>query len=549
MTFITNRPSRGITVTLVLGLLAWLVGLGLYASSPASATKEKDKECTPHFQRYSWTGGPHEENDPPTEVPPDPNWQANVAGDPHGIGQEGPYFRSHGNAGKGDWFYLKWVVPNCEPELTLDAQFTKSVSPATCKSPEVLTFSGTSVVFSEASPISGPATVDVTAAPKATHGWVGGGTETRTVFNGSLSGKLDANDPACRPGAPDPVVKTKVEYDKNCDGVFQREVTVTFNWVWDSKKHKWVLDLKHPVVDKGQWDKVRDLTLEEKIKLGCLKPAPAVDIEKYSTVDGQVAGDYDDEAKGLSPTAEEAISFAVTNTGNVPLMGVVVSDETTAGVGSVSGLSCPDTVLGVAESFVCTGTLSALGYDAVHTDVATVTAKYGKATVTDSDPWNGETPPKGQVVIIEFGTQDPCNQDDVTDNVVWTTPLPEDNDEVTFTEDGRDRTQTLVHAESNTWTDGTTEPIVSTLPEDSGKLCPVKNPPANPPAPHNPPAGNTPNTPTVYEPGHPGGVGVVPAAQVEANPLANPLIQGGLAVMLAAAGGLTLFWFRRRAAA
>src|SRR5690606_38091151 len=40
---------------------------------------------------------------------PSPNWQPNVAGDPHGIGVPGAYFRSHGNSGNGDWFYLELI--------------------------------------------------------------------------------------------------------------------------------------------------------------------------------------------------------------------------------------------------------------------------------------------------------------------------------------------------------------------------------------------------------------------------------------------------------
>lgn len=60
-----------------------------------------------YVQRYSWTGGPHVATDPPAF--PSGDWQANVKGDPHGIGQPGAYYRSHGNSGNGDWFYLEYV--------------------------------------------------------------------------------------------------------------------------------------------------------------------------------------------------------------------------------------------------------------------------------------------------------------------------------------------------------------------------------------------------------------------------------------------------------
>lgn len=60
-----------------------------------------------HWQRYSWTGGPHASDDAPAF--PSSDWQANVQGDPHQIGVAGAYFRSNGNSGNGDWFYLEWV--------------------------------------------------------------------------------------------------------------------------------------------------------------------------------------------------------------------------------------------------------------------------------------------------------------------------------------------------------------------------------------------------------------------------------------------------------
>ena len=65
-----------------------------------------DKEA--HWQRYSWTGGPHEADEPPTF--PSDDWQPNTESDPHGVDVEGAYFRSHGGDGNGDWFYLERVA-------------------------------------------------------------------------------------------------------------------------------------------------------------------------------------------------------------------------------------------------------------------------------------------------------------------------------------------------------------------------------------------------------------------------------------------------------
>ena len=67
-----------------------------------------DEEVFDHWQHYSWTGGPHLSDDPPAF--PGAGWQPNTKGDPHGVGVEGAYFRSHGNAGNGDWFYLEAVT-------------------------------------------------------------------------------------------------------------------------------------------------------------------------------------------------------------------------------------------------------------------------------------------------------------------------------------------------------------------------------------------------------------------------------------------------------
>lgn len=105
----------------MLALVALAVA-GAWAGSGAatSSTPTSTDDCTPTadgWQRYSWTGGPHASDDPPAF--PSEDWQANVAGDPQGIGVEGAYFVSHGNAGLGDWFYLELVAGHdCPPPDT-----------------------------------------------------------------------------------------------------------------------------------------------------------------------------------------------------------------------------------------------------------------------------------------------------------------------------------------------------------------------------------------------------------------------------------------------
>ena len=98
---------------IIMGIL--LVGGGFTPSTAAVTTTANVSDCEPHWQRYSWTGGPRAEDNPPTELLADDNWKPNVTGDPHGIGQIGLYFWSNGNSGMGNWFYLVRVVPICDP--------------------------------------------------------------------------------------------------------------------------------------------------------------------------------------------------------------------------------------------------------------------------------------------------------------------------------------------------------------------------------------------------------------------------------------------------
>ncbi len=152
---------------------------------------------------------------------------------------------------------------------------------------------------------------------------------------------------------------------------------------------------------------------------------PRVKIEKWSTVDGPKAGDYDDEFKKLGANADEKISFTIKNTGNEILNNIEVTDKTIAGKGTIRGLTCNFSPLGgpssgttwagpfdIGDSFTCKGKLPALGKNARHTDRARIVA-FGRATstrVTDTDDWNGKTkkggnPPPG-VDIEKWSTVD-----------------------------------------------------------------------------------------------------------------------------------------------
>lgn len=85
---------------------------------------ESTAEKFDYWQRYSWTGGPHASDTAPAF--PSSNWNPNTKSDPHGIGQAGAYYRSNGNSGKGDWFYLEAVMKTVttpavgEPTMTIE---------------------------------------------------------------------------------------------------------------------------------------------------------------------------------------------------------------------------------------------------------------------------------------------------------------------------------------------------------------------------------------------------------------------------------------------
>jgi hypothetical protein len=162
---------------------------------------------------------------------------------------------------------------------------------------------------------------------------------------------------------------------------------------------------------------------------------PSVHIEKWSTEDGPVLGDYDDKHKMLGPNADERITFTIRNNGNEALDDVVVSDRTTAGTGVVRGMTCDFSDLGgpstgtawsgpfrIDDSFRCKGRLPALGADARHTDRAKVEA-IGRATgtpVKDTDDWNAKTRdrdlPAPDVDIEKWSTVDGPRAGDFDDS-------------------------------------------------------------------------------------------------------------------------------------
>ena len=109
--------------------------------------------------------------------------------------------------------------------------------------------------------------------------------------------------------------------------------------------------------------------------------SPAIDIEK-------LINDVDaDEADGVLLTVGDAavFTFVVTNTGQVPLANVVVTDD-------IFGAICVVGSLQVGEAFTCTRTTSAsLG---LHTNTAVASTTYNSIQVQDSDPANYTASPR-----------------------------------------------------------------------------------------------------------------------------------------------------------
>lgn len=124
---------------------------------------------------------------------------------------------------------------------------------------------------------------------------------------------------------------------------------------------------------------------------------PAIDIEKWDTASGKDKGDRDSDKDALSINNKDIskpveITYTITNTGDVPLTNITVTDQTIKGKGAVKDIVCPTVdVLQPSEEMTCTATL--IGLQAgLHTNTATVTGEsiYTGKQVTDSDDWNAK---------------------------------------------------------------------------------------------------------------------------------------------------------------
>lgn len=130
---------------------------------------------------------------------------------------------------------------------------------------------------------------------------------------------------------------------------------------------------------------------------------PAIDVEKWDTASGIEDGDRDTNKEALVIDGKEAdkpvaITYTITNTGDVPLKNITLTDEVVTGDATVEELTCPDVdVLQPSETMTCTASITGLKVGSSHTNTATVTGHsvYTDKEVTDHDDWNAQvtTPP------------------------------------------------------------------------------------------------------------------------------------------------------------
>ncbi len=142
---------------------------------------------------------------------------------------------------------------------------------------------------------------------------------------------------------------------------------------------------------------------------------PGVDVEKYSTADGPVAGDFDTTQKLLDPAEAEELTIRVTNTGSEALKNLTIADQTVLGP-AAADLTCDFSAYGGPGSgqqwagplpsgatVTCTASVPAMGFEKVHSNTALVTAvgdETGTA-VRDDDAWKGKTPPGAAAIDVE----------------------------------------------------------------------------------------------------------------------------------------------------
>ncbi|KFI38399.1 putative cell surface protein [Bifidobacterium actinocoloniiforme DSM 22766] len=121
---------------------------------------------------------------------------------------------------------------------------------------------------------------------------------------------------------------------------------------------------------------------------------PAISVEKFDQASGPAAGDRNDPQEALEDAKDgTVIVFRITNTGQLPLTGLALHDQTVLGSGTVEGFEYPEgfdqLVLKPGDHVDVTGRLKGVKDGDRHTDRALASGKpVVDCPVLDDDPWD-----------------------------------------------------------------------------------------------------------------------------------------------------------------
>jgi hypothetical protein len=126
--------------------------------------------------------------------------------------------------------------------------------------------------------------------------------------------------------------------------------------------------------------------------------APSIDVEKFVSVDGQVAWWDADTPPGPQTTVGRAVyfRFEVTNTGNVPLTNLTLTDN----VYTLTLCTLPPLLVPGQKHTCWFGPAAAQAGQ--HSDTATATGMYGATTVSDADDANYYAPPQPAIDVEKY---------------------------------------------------------------------------------------------------------------------------------------------------
>lgn len=191
------------------------------------------------------------------------------------------------------------------------------------------------------------------------------------------------------------------------DGVFSIEATAEYLAIVsanNSAEQAWTGFVQMERVATGEVENSFDETMNDVIrhsnvvKTQTADETPSIDLEKYDETSGLKLGDRDTPEQALQGMKNgDVIAFTMTNTGQLPLGHLNLTDKTIAGVGEVTDIQYPkdwDTlILAPGEKVTVKGTFTGVEPGSHHTDRATVTAKPKiECPVVDEDPFDDVEP-------------------------------------------------------------------------------------------------------------------------------------------------------------